>query len=407
MNKIIFLKEKSPTMVFMMKILVHRLRNWFVVAVLLILPSAVYAGEDIRVGMTGALSGSNAKLGQQMKLGLELAFSEINTTDGINGRHIKLITLDDAYRPLEAAKNMRQLINEENVLAILGNTGTPTAVLTAPIAKNNKILMLGAYTGADILRGENAGCCIYNYRASYKQEINVIIDHILSEGIAPEKISFFTQDDAFGLAGYNCAIEKLEETGFETPRKLVRSSYRRNTVNVERAVADMLMADVEPKAIIMVSSYKASSVFIKLLKQEVPDIRFYNISFTGSAPLLESLGADAEGVYITEVVPHFNKQVAIAKSYKAALESSGAKSSNVVSFEGYIIGKIFIEVLESINGDIDKDAILLAISKTKSLALKTGLSLKPFLDGERQASNAVWLNRVEQGVFKEQEIGKW
>jgi len=393
-------------MVFMMKILVHRLRNWFVIAALLVLSPAIYAGDDIRVGMTGALSGSNAKLGQQMKLGLNLAFSEINTAGGINGRHIKLITLDDAYKPLDAAKNMRQLINEEKVLAILGNTGTPTAVLTVPIAKNNKILMLGAYTGADILRGENAGCCIYNYRASYRQEMDVIIDHILHTGIGAKRIAFFTQDDAFGAAGYSSAVAKLQETGFHTPEKLTHSSYRRNTINVERAVADMLMANVEPKAIVMVSSYKASSVFIKLLKQEIPDIRFYNISFTGSAPLLESLGADAEGVYITEVVPHFNKQVTVAKTYKSALESSGEKSSNVVSFEGYIIGKIFIEVLQSINGDIDKEAILLAISKTKSLALKTGLNLKPFLGGSRQASNAVWLNRVEQGIFKEQEIGR-
>jgi len=400
-------KGRNITMAFMIKILLRSLRNWFVVTVLLVFSPAIYAGDDIRVGMTGALSGSNAKLGQQMKFGLELAFSEINQAGGINGRHIKLITLDDGYRPLDAAKNMRQLINEEKVLAILGNTGTPTAVLTVPIAKNNRVLMLGAYTGADILRGENAGCCIYNYRASYKQEIDVMIDHIFRAGIRPEKIAFFTQDDAFGIAGYSSAVAKLKETGFNTPEKLVHSSYRRNTINVERAVADMLMASIEPKAIIMVSSYKASSVFIKLLNQEIPDMRFYNISFTGSAPLLESLGADAEGVYITEVVPNFNERIAIAQFYKTALENSGEKNSNVVSFEGYIIAKMFIEVLQSINGDINKESILLSISKTKSLALKTGLNLKPFLDGGRQASDAVWLNRVEQGKFKEQEIGKW
>jgi len=400
-------KGRNITMAFMIKILLRSLRNWFVVSILFVLSPAIYAGDDIRVGMTGALSGSNAKLGQQMKLGLELAFSEINTAGGVNGRHIKLITLDDAYRPLEAAKNMRQLINKEKVLAILGNTGTPTAVLTVPIAKNNKILMLGAYTGADLLRGANAGCCIYNYRASYKQEMDVIIDHILHAGIGAKKIAFFTQDDAFGAAGYSSAVAKLKEIGFHTPEKLVHSSYRRNTINVERAVADMLMANVEPKAVVMVSSYKASSVFIKLLKQEIPNIRFYNISFTGSAPLLESLGTDAEGIYITEVVPQFNEHIAIAEAYKGAIENSGAKNSNVVSFEGYIIAKMFIEVLQSINGDINKESILLAISETSSLALKTGLNLKAFLGGGRQASDGVWLNRVEQGMFEEQEIGKW
>jgi len=400
------LKGTNITMAFIIKMLLRSLKNGLLVTILFVFSPAIYAENDIRVGMTGALSGSNAKLGQQMKLGLELAFSEINTAGGVNGQHIKLITLDDAYRPLEAAKNMRQLIDEEKVLAILGNTGTPTAVLTVPIAKNNKILMLGAYTGADILRGANAGCCIYNYRASYKQEMDVIIDHILDAGIEPERIAFFTQDDAFGVAGYGSAVAKLKETGFDAPQKLIHSSYRRNTINVERAIADMLMAHVEPKAIVMVSSYQASSEFIKLLKQEITGIRFYNISFTGSDPLLDSLGADAEGVYITEVVPNINEHIAITKSYRDALENSVIKSGNVVSFEGYIIARIFIEVLESISGDIDKQAILLAISELESLALKTGLNLRPFLGGNRQASDAVWLNRVERGVFEKQEVGK-
>jgi ABC-type branched-subunit amino acid transport system substrate-binding protein len=96
--------------------------------------SQAKASEEIRVGMSAALSGLNADLGISMKNGIELGFAEVNAKGGIQGRKLRLISKDDAYEALRAAKNMHELIESDKVMAILGNTGTPTAVLTVPIA---------------------------------------------------------------------------------------------------------------------------------------------------------------------------------------------------------------------------------------------------------------------------------
>ncbi|ORU92924.1 MAG: hypothetical protein A6F70_04315 [Cycloclasticus sp. symbiont of Bathymodiolus heckerae] len=389
----------------MRSIVFYKLRNLLVSTILLCPFSAAFAVDDIRVGMTGALSGLSATLGQQMKVGLELGFSEVNSSGGINGRKIRLIALDDAYQPLKAAANMRVLIDQEKVLAVLGNTGTPTVMLTVPIANDNKVLMLGAYTGAGVLRDES-NCCIYNYRASYKQETALMIRHILSKGIKPNEIAFFTQNDSYGDAGYNGAIEKLKSVGFDEGEQLLHVRYRRNTVNVEQSVANILTADVPPKAIIMVGSYAASSKFITILKAERPNIKFYNISFTGSQPLLDSLGESSEGVFITEVVPSFEIETELIKGYKAALVKEKIMDSNVISLEGYIVAKIFIEILQSIEGDINKQAVLLATSQLERLKLGTAIRGLSFSEGNKQASQTVWLNRIENGQFKQQDVSK-
>ena len=389
----------------MQTIKTRKLIKPFVVVVLCCFFSIAMA-NDIRVGMSAALSGLNKDLGLQMKLGIELGFAEVNASGGINGRKINLISLDDAYKPLLAAANMRSLINEENVLAIIGNTGTPTAVLTAPIANENKILMFGAYTGADFLRNEHAGCCIYNYRASYKQETAMMVQHILRSDIKAKEIAFFAQNDAYGDAGYNGAIAELNASGYVDTEALLDTRYRRNTTNVEQSVADVLMLSTQPKAIIMVGSYGASSAFIKLLQPELPNVKFYNISFTGSEPLFKNLGKQAEGIYITEVVPNVFSTAPIANDYRAALNNSKRvpKKPNTISFEGYIVARIFVDALLSIEGDLNRTSVLAAMKNLQSPALGVGEEQSCLKKSAKQVSQIVWLNKVVKGQFKTMDV---
>ncbi|MCK5498158.1 MAG: ABC transporter substrate-binding protein, partial [Gammaproteobacteria bacterium] len=88
--------------------------------------------------MSTALSGPAQSLGIEMKVGIESYFARINEEGGVYGRRLKFITLDDGYVPEAAIRNMHILIDEEKVLAVLGNVGTPTAAVTIPIATEKK-----------------------------------------------------------------------------------------------------------------------------------------------------------------------------------------------------------------------------------------------------------------------------
>ncbi len=235
------------------------MKNKFLLVALLFLPHISYSAESIKLGMTAALTGSASELGLNMRAGIESYFSVINEQGGVNGRPIELIVKDDGYEPERAAKNMRSLIDQDNVLAILGNVGTPTAIVTVPIAQEKKILLFGAFSGGDVLRSDPASHYIINYRASYNEETAVMINGLLDIGIKPRQIAFFTQADSYGDTAYQGAIEALKKTGFDKTEQLVHARYTRNTVNVENAVANILDAAIEPKAIIMAAGYKASS----------------------------------------------------------------------------------------------------------------------------------------------------
>ena len=88
----------------------------------------------IKIGMTTALSGPAQALGEEVKIGVETFFARINAEGGVAGHKLTLITLDDQYNPKLAAQNMHLLADEEKILAVIGNVGTPTAEKTVPIA---------------------------------------------------------------------------------------------------------------------------------------------------------------------------------------------------------------------------------------------------------------------------------
>ena len=50
----------------------------------------------------------------------------INERGGVNGRRVTFISLDDNYSPPKALEQTRRLVEQDNVLAIMGTFGTAT-----------------------------------------------------------------------------------------------------------------------------------------------------------------------------------------------------------------------------------------------------------------------------------------
>src|SRR5438128_5406531 len=107
------------------------MRRFFIAGVLaLVAVSAPARAEDgvapgeITIGMANALSGPAAGLGTHVKAGAVDYFSKINAAGGVNGRKIKLVSLDDGHEPERCIAATRKLLDEDKVLALFGFVGT-------------------------------------------------------------------------------------------------------------------------------------------------------------------------------------------------------------------------------------------------------------------------------------------
>ena len=346
--------------------------------------------------MSVALSGSAASLGKDMKLGVETMVKHVNNTGGINGKKISLIALDDGYNPVKAGANVRKLIDQDKIIAAIGNVGTPTAIVTVPIFNKKKVLLFGAFTGAGLLRKTPPDRYIINYRASYAQETEAMIKGLLANGISPEEIAFFTQNDGYGDAGYNGAVKALKSTGFNNTDSLAHGRYTRGTTNIEDGLSTILDSKVKPKAVIMVGAYKACAEFIKLAKQELPNVVYLNVSFVGSNALAQALGKDGEGVVVTQVVPHFASDIALVAEYRDRLKKYFPDSPlGFVSLEGYIAAKLLVEGLKNAQNNTT-EALIDSIHQISNYDI--GMDSKiSFSENQHQASSSIWPTVIKNG----------
>jgi len=357
------------------------------------------AGEDeIVLGMSAAFSGPAAALGSDMRAGIIAALQEANKAGGIHGRKLRLIALDDGYEPSRTAPNMRTLVADQHVVAVIGNVGTPTAVAAIPIAIETKTPFVGAYTGAGVLRKAPPDHVVVNFRASYAEEVGTMVDALITRaGLKPQEIAFFTQRDAYGDAGFSGGIAALHRHGLKDDTTIAHGRYERNTEVVENALADVLTAKTPPRAVIMIGAYKPCAKFIQLAKENQLHVTFLNVSFVGSGPLAAALGSDGEGVIVTQVVPHYISEVPLAASYREALMAFVPDAKpGFGSLEGYTAARMLLTALDKGPDAPDRASVIRSLEGLGKFDLGLGapLELSPT---EHQACHQVWPTVVRNG----------
>ncbi|GGC89161.1 ABC transporter substrate-binding protein [Vreelandella lutescens] len=375
----------------------RRIKTWLLATGLVVAP---LAQAELEVGMVAPASGGAAPLGIGMQQGVEAYFAKLNAEGGVNGQSLSLTTFDDQYAPLQAAKYTRELVGNENLLAAIGNVGTPTAAVTIPIYNQEKTLLFGAFTGAGILRRSPPDRYVINYRASYVQETATMIDGLLAAGIQPEEIAFFTQNDSFGDAGYNGAIRALNAQGISNTSQLVHGRFSRGTRNIHQGLASILQAPVTPRAVIIVGTFGPAADFIREARQDLPDTIFLNVSFVGSQALLETLGPLAEGVIVTQVVPPLDADLPAVEEYRQAMaEYAPNETLDFISLEGYLAAKLFVEGVKAAGSNPDREAVVDGLLSLGSIDIGVGepLTLGP---NDHQASDAVWPTIIRNGQFE-------
>ncbi|HEV7764414.1 MAG TPA: ABC transporter substrate-binding protein [Thermoanaerobaculia bacterium] len=105
-------------------------------------PAGTAQTGEIVIGEYGSLTGAEATFGVSTHNGIMLALDEINGAGGVNGRKMRVITEDDQSKAEEAANAVTKLINQNNVVAVIGEVASSNSLAAAPICHAAKIPMI-------------------------------------------------------------------------------------------------------------------------------------------------------------------------------------------------------------------------------------------------------------------------
>jgi ABC-type branched-subunit amino acid transport system substrate-binding protein len=328
-----------------------------------------------------------------MRAGWEAALAAANAAGGVNGRKIRLVTADDAYDPQRTLPAMKQLVEAEQVFAVVGNVGTATAAVAIPYCAEQKVVFFGALSGADLLRKTPPDRLVFNYRASLGEEAAAAVRWLTDVKRVPaDRIAVLVQKDDFGESGWRGAVKQLEAAGV-APASVVRMEYARNTADVKDALDKLKEKAAVVQAVVMVATYKPAATFIRKAKDAGHDLQFTSVSADSNGlaqELVESGPKYTENVVITQVVPVPTSKASGVLRYRKTLETHAAgEPPGSTTLEAWIGAQVFLEALKRAGPQPDTDKLVAALESIRDLDIGTG-AVMSFGPADHQACDKVW-----------------
>lgn len=248
--------------------------------------------ETVEIGAIFGLSGNISVYGVPQRQGIELAVQQINERGYLGeGTELSVIFEDSAGDSDEAVNAMTKLVEQDEVLAVIGPTLSTEAFSADPIANDAGTPVMGvSNTAIGITEmGE------YVFRNSLP-ESSVIPGTVeqSAEVLDLERVGvLYGSDDDFTLSGYDVFVEALDEQGIEITGE---ETFSRDDVDFNPQLT-ALLAD-EPDALV-VSALAAEAVQIinqaRDLGYEGPIIGGNGFN---SPAVLEETGEASNGVIV-------------------------------------------------------------------------------------------------------------
>ncbi len=321
--------------------------------------------NSILIGSCSALDGPALVLGRQTVLGASAYLHMVNDEGGVFGRKVQLQAFDDSYDPDKAPACFKRMM-KEGVFALGFFVGTPTAKVYVPMAQEEKIPVVGLFTGAQMLY-EPLKHEVINVRASYYDETREQVDKLWELNI--RKIGVIYQDDPFGkavLEGVKLALQK------HGAAPVALGTFTRNTLDIDAGIREVMAA--HPQAVVVVGPYAPAAAIVKQAHATGWKPQFLTVSFVGTEEFIKQAGGDAEGTIITQVMPPYDRTdyPTVALYRQCLAKYSPGEPPTFVSLEGFVDAMVVVEGLKRAGKDVTREKFISAIESIHAMNVGLG-----------------------------------
>jgi len=276
----------------------------------LALPIVQACAQPVKIGIIGAMSGTNAVLGDWMTKGVTLAVEQKNAAGGVQGCQISLIIYDDEADSTKSMELAEKVASSGNVMAVWATTNSGTALADIPIFTQYKIPQLT--NGTNVTITQQGSAYIFRVNPAGPAYEDPPVDYLVKDG--KTKFAIIEDDTAYGK-------------GEATYQSAALARNLLNPVATEEFGADdtdfteqlTRIFATEPEVLLLACSEVAGG----LIAKQARELGFTGIiaggSAMGSPKFIEIAGEAAEGVYFTTPYPgnDANEQTrAFATAYK-------------------------------------------------------------------------------------------
>ena len=341
------------------------------------------ANTEIVIGHFGSMTGSEATFGLSTDEGIRLAIDEVNASGGIKGKKIKLITMDDQGKAEEAAAVVTRLIEQDKVVALLGEVASSRSLAAAPIAQSKQIPMLTpSSTNPKVTEVGN-----YIFRACFIDPFQgTVMAKFAIENLKLKKVAVLRDvksDYSVGLADF--FIAKFKELGGEI---VADTSYQSSDVDFKAQLTSLRSKN--PEALFIPGYYTE----VGLIARQARELGIKATLLGGDgwdSPKLSEIGKEAiNGGYFSN---HYSteSQEPAAVDFMNKFKAKYNKQPDGLSSVAYDATRMLLKAISSTN-EVTASTIRDQLAAIKEFVGATG---KISIDNNRNAVKSAVVVQVQ------------
>jgi branched-chain amino acid transport system substrate-binding protein len=308
----------------------------------------------IKVGAIFAKTGGAANLGEPEWKTAEMLVEKTNKQGGVNGHKIQLIMKDSSSKPENAVSLAKQLIDEENVLAIIGPSTSGETMQIKNICQENKTILISCAAAENIVNP--VASYVFKVAQNDSDAARCLLQVMKEKGIT--HIGVITSNDGYGIAGGKQLTNQAGPAGVTID---INETYDKQETDLTGILTKVKGKNVQ--AVVNWSIVPAQSLVAKNMKQIGLDVPLFQSSGFGNIKYVQAGGEAVNGtifpcgrLLVADLLPDSNPQKKVLLEYKKDYEGRFKEDPSTFGGHAYDSLLILTEAIKKANS-IDKEKV--------------------------------------------------
>jgi len=298
--------------------------------------------QDIVIGHVAGYTGPATKDAVEMGEGARVLIEATNGRGGINGRKLRLITVDDHFKPEETAQHILSMNGK--VSALLPTTGSSQLgyVIKQGVLDKINFPIVGTIPSNESFRNplhKN----LFHFRAGDQNQLEKIVEQLTSVGIT--KIAVLARNNPSGVEGAAIVRDALQKRGLKVVANGIYDASNKATWGPQVK----LMQDAKPDAIILQGTPLGIADITRELKAGGVPALLYAVSYADFKTIIKVAGLQSSrGFVISQVLPNLNKtSLPLIKAFRGDFQKYAKTPGEPSHFnlEGYISARLIVDAI--------------------------------------------------------------
>jgi len=324
--------------------------------------AAGQAGNDAGAILIGRLlprtSPAFAGMATQRAEGADAYIAHVNATGGVGGRRIAIRDRDDGYSTEQAAREVQQLIDRDQVFAILGAFGTPTVPAVLKAVEKAGVPLVGAASISNEARRPPRKW-VFPVRISAFEEAAATVRHQMTLGA--RRFLVLSSKEAYGPSGAAAYVNAVRNAGLPVQEVAfaISDDPRHIADQLVQARPEVLLISVLPKPFASVTrEYRAAG----------GAARTFGLSVIRIEDLTTELGPLAAGMALSQPVPApLSRTKPLANEYRQLLSKYVPRAApSYHGLEGFLEAKVMVEGLRQAGPRASREQFVQALEALKA-----------------------------------------